>query len=126
MLLDGDLSRPTRVLLVQDITFSFMRCVFDDFALLHSLILNDKLIIFHPLLKFTQVFRKDSDIHQNMKPLPRNKKAPPEVKHETMTLDIQNSAGLQNQSDGIASIEGENDIFTVISWYHLNPSQQHP
>jgi hypothetical protein len=66
-----------------------------------------------------------------MKPLPRNKKAPPEVKQdctshdETITLDIQNSAGLQNQSDGIVSVEGENDIFTMISWYYLNPSQ-HP
>ena len=53
ILLDGDLNRPTRALLVQDITFSFMRYAFDDFALLHSLILKDKLIIFHPLLKFT-------------------------------------------------------------------------
>jgi hypothetical protein len=64
-----------------------------------------------------------------MKPLPRNKKVPPEVKpirhDETITLDIQNSAGLQNQSDGIVSVEGENDIFTMISWYYLNPSQ-HP
>jgi hypothetical protein len=68
-----------------------------------------------------------------MKPLPRNKKAAPEVKQdctsrdETSTLDTQNSAGLQNQSDGFASAEGEDDtIFTKISWNHLNPSQQHP
>ena len=50
MLLDGDLNRPTRVLLVQDITFSFMRYAFDDFALLQSLISNDELIILYPLL----------------------------------------------------------------------------
>jgi len=65
-----------------------------------------------------------------MKPLPRNKKAPQEVKqngtshNETITLNFQNSAGLQSRGDGFASAEGENDtILTMTSWYtliHLN------
>jgi hypothetical protein len=46
-----------------------------------------------------------------MKPLPRNKKAPREVKQETIQFEIQNSAGLQNQSGEINGAEGENTSF---------------
>jgi len=61
-----------------------------------------------------------------MKPLPRNKKAPQEIKqdgtshNDTATLDFQESASLQSQGGGFANAEGENDtILTMTSWYTL-------